>query len=88
MCWLAKHLLTVNIAYHMVDVTFEHHDFRITALYELLHQVVNIAFIHINGIDFSTRNHTVTDLRIRKIECILKNLHLIVNFIIGRCTVN
>lgn len=79
---IMEHLRRMYVADDMVNVALIDYNLTVSALYELLLQLVEGAVIGVDGIDFRTRYHTVADLCIGEVEGILKNLYLIVDVVV------
>ena len=71
---------TVNISRNMIYILFIYNNFRITALDEFLLQFFERS-IHFNCLNLRTGHHTVAYFSIGEIKGILKDLHLVINFI-------
>ena len=66
----------------MVDVTLEDDYLAVSTLYKTLLKLVKGTVICIDGIDFSTWYHAVTNLGIREVKGVLEYLNLIVDVVI------
>ena len=77
----------MDIANDVVDVFVVDDNLAVAALYETLLELVNAAGVF-NGVNLRSGHHTVADLRLREIECVLEYLYLLFNIVVTPGVVN
>ena len=68
----------------MVYVVVIDNNLRVSALYKLLHELLSGAVVYVDSVYLRSGHHAVAHLGLRKVESVLKHLHLIINLIVLR----
>ena len=76
-----KHFRRMNITHHIVDISIVHNDLGNSGFDEAAFQLVQRS-CQINSHHFGTRNDTVADFYVRKIQSILKDFHFRIQFLL------
>ena len=71
----------MNITHHIVDISIVHNDLGNSGFDEAAFQLVQRS-CQINSHHFGTRNDTVADFYVRKIQSILKDFHFRIQFLL------
>jgi hypothetical protein len=84
---IAEEFRAVDIADDVVDILFVDNDFRVSALYEFLAELIERG-IGLYSLNFGSRHHAVAHLCVGEVECILEDLHLVIDIRVFLCIID